>query len=115
MPPAAHEFIKDNYLPIAFRTRALGKMLKNENDSSMATYDFEIAVPADYVLVTETPHVGTILDGKIASQPQYLKPGHHQAVVPPGSGRVAVVWSRVIEKRFSPFAAIPDDQIRPED
>jgi hypothetical protein len=115
MPPAAHEFIKANYLPIAFRTRVLGKMLNTRSDPAAANYDFDIAVPATYVLLTEMPGTGAMLDGQEASEPQFLQGGHHRASVPPNCGRVAVVWSRAIEKQFSPFAAVPPDNIGVQD
>jgi Dolichyl-phosphate-mannose-protein mannosyltransferase len=115
MPPRAHDFIEHNYLPIAFRTLVLGKMLGSKQKIFPKTYEFDVAIPGRYVVLSENGHFQGTLDGIPLEGARMLQAGHHQLQVDGGGGRLALIWARAPEKGFSPFSAIPEDRLGPED
>jgi hypothetical protein len=109
MPARAQNFIAENYLPISFRLRALGKILPSA-ESSGRTFDFDIAVAAEYAICMEHGDVSAECDGEPFAKRKFLEAGRHRLrVAQGGHGRLAIIWARALEKGFSPFAAIKPD------
>ncbi len=115
LPQRAREFVEQNYVPLAFRLCVLGKMLGTHNDNLPKMYEFDIAIPARYAVVSERGQLNAIVDGTPLDKSRFLEAGHHQAIVSSGAGRIAVIWARAIKKRFSPFVSLANDVFRPED
>ena len=109
MPERAKMFITANYLPISFRLCALGKILST-GESSTQTFDFDIAVPAEYAICAERGKVAAECDGTPFKSPKFLAAGHHRVqVAATDHGRIALIWARALERGFSPFAPIKAD------
>jgi hypothetical protein len=105
MPPAAADFIRRNYLPIAFRLSVLGKILTGADEK----FGFDIAVPSLYSIVTEFGSLEGTLDGKSICGPVRIEPGYHEIRRSNGSGRVALLWTRAAEKGYNPFSPVVPD------
>jgi hypothetical protein len=105
MPSAAAEFIRKNYLPIAFRLSVLGKILTRADEK----FGFDIAVPNLYSIVTEFGTLEGTLDGKSISGPVRIEPGYHEIRRSNGSGRLALLWARAAEKGYDPFSSVLPD------
>jgi hypothetical protein len=111
MPPRAAGFIRQNYLPIAFRLSVLGQLLPMTSDDATC----EIRVPSTYTIVSEKgPFAGT-LNGEPFTGPMRLESGIYRIHRDGGSGALAIIWSRAIEKGFSPFAPLKRDIPTPQD
>lgn len=108
-PPRARQFIEQNYIPVAYRVRVLGQMLVTKEEQRAGDYPFEIAIPADYLLVAEKGDLVATVDGNPWQGARYLSSGRHELNISSANGRVALVWARAIEKGFSPFAAQAKD------
>jgi hypothetical protein len=105
MPVRAADFIRQNYLPIAFRLSVLGQLLQMTDEDATC----EIRVPASYTIVSERgPFNGTV-NGMPFPGSMRLEPGVYRIHRDGGSGALAIVWSRAIEKGFSPFAPLKKD------
>ena len=105
MPSAAAEFIRKNYLPIAFRLSVLGQILTAQNE----TFGFDIAVPSVYSVLDESGSFEGTLDGENIAGPIRVEAGHHEIRRAGGSGRVALLWARAAEKGYNPFAPVEPD------
>ena len=62
MPQAGKEFIKANYVPIAFRLLTLGKVIC-ERSSNRSSVQFEVVIPARYTLASAAGRAEGVLDG----------------------------------------------------
>ena len=111
-PPRAREFIEQNYLPVAYRVRVLGKMLALEEHGPDKNQEFEIMIPADYMLVAERGNLQATLDGTPWRDARFLARGHHQLTLLSGEGRIALVLARAVEKGFSPFSPQARDVVK---
>ena len=109
LPPRALQFVEQNYLPVAYRLRVLGKTLGVRDIDTPATYQFEVVVPAQYKIVAQSGEVAALLDGTPLGQNRYLDAGRHQAIVSRGEGRIDLIWAHAIEKGFSPFSPVALD------
>jgi len=105
MPRLAADFIRRNYVPIAFRLSVLGQVLAANGEK----FNFEIAVPNVYSMVSEFGSFAGTLDGKDFSGPIRLEAGHHEIQRTGGSGRLAVLWARAVGKGYDPFSPVPPD------
>jgi hypothetical protein len=105
MPAAAADFIRKNYLPIAFRLSVLGKILTGDDQ----IFGFDIAVPSLYSVVTEFGSLEGTLDGKSIRGPVRIEAGHHEIRRSNGSGRVALLWARAAAKGYDPFSPVEPD------
>ncbi len=115
MPKEAREFIKINYLPIAFRLRVLGKVLRTAEDHLEGPCVFDIAVPHRYTIVTPSGQSSGSLDGTTFDGPRELGAGRHVFQPVDSSGPVVVIWANAVERGYSPFAKIKEDSITPQD
>ena len=113
-PPRARQFIEQNYIPVAYRVRVLGQMLMTKDEELAQPHAFEIMIPAEYTVVAEHGQLEATVDGAPWPGTRLLSPGHHEVRVLSGSGRVAVVWARAIEKGFSPFSTQAKDAVKSE-
>jgi hypothetical protein len=111
MPRAAADFIRKNYIPIAFRLSVLGQIL-TANDEK---FGFEIAVPSIYSVIAEFGSFEGTLDGKSISGPVRIEAGHHEIQRVSGSGRVALLWARAAEKGYDPFTPVEPDRWTAQD
>jgi hypothetical protein len=106
MPAKTAEFIRENYLPIAFRLSVLGKWLSEDN--GLAT--FKVMVPGSYVFMDEASSFSGTLNGKPITGPEYLFPGEYQLTRTSGTGRIALFWSRAAELGYNPFNPPREDK-----
>jgi hypothetical protein len=111
MPSAAAEFIRKNYLPIAFRLSVLGQILTAQNE----TFGFDIAVPSVYSVLDESGSFEGTLDGKNIAGPVRVEAGHHEIRRTAGTGRVALLWARAAEKGCNAFAPVEPDNWTAQD
>lgn len=98
-PLRTDHFLRENYLPVAFRLMVAGKML----EPAAGETPFSIAIPTRYAVVGEGTGGELWLDGKRYEQPVVLMPGVHMLRASAAAGHVAVVWARALERGFSPF------------
>jgi hypothetical protein len=111
MPQRAADFIRKNYIPIAFRLSALGQMLSANGEE----FRVDIAVPSVYSLVAEFGKFEGTLDGKDVSAPMRIEAGHHEIRRASGSGRMALLWARAAEKGYDAFRPARRDRWTPQD
>ncbi|PYK64149.1 MAG: hypothetical protein DME50_15140 [Verrucomicrobia bacterium] len=107
-------FITDNYLPIAFRLRVLGKTVRS-GDEQWESTRFEVVVPGRYTVVCESGKIAGLLDGTEFDGPRELTAGSHTFQQTAGVGRTMLIWARAIERGYSPFAAIEPDKMTQQD
>jgi hypothetical protein len=107
-------FITNNYLPIAFRLRALGKMVRSSDEQGEPTH-FDVVVPGTYTLVCESGKIAGLLDGTEFDGPRKLAAGGHTFRQAAGTGRTVLIWARAIERGYSPFAKIEPDKMTQQD
>lgn len=115
MPPRAMDFIRHNYVQVAFRTCVLGKILATQDENFPKTYEFDVAVPERYVLLPKRGPLVATLDGSPFGAARFLQTGHHRVQVFANTGRLALIWARAAEKHFSPFGPIVKDEFGPAD
>ncbi len=115
MPLAARTFIKANYVPIAWRLRTLGQVLREEGALTHGPVRFEIAVPHRYTVVTPAGMAGGTLDGTAFTGPRELVAGAHEFLPAKDSGKIILVWAQAIERGYSPFTEIKPDHTTEQD
>jgi hypothetical protein len=107
-------FITNNYLPIAFRLRALGKTVGSGDEQGESTR-FEVVVPGRYTLVCGSGKIAGLLDGTEFDGSRELTTGSHTFRQTFGAGRTVLIWARAIERGYSPFAEIEPDKMTQQD
>src|SRR5438552_1848180 len=107
-------FITNNYLPIVFRLRVLGKTVRS-GDEQWESTRFEVVVPGRYTVVCESGKIAGLLDGTEFDGPRELTAGSHTFQQTAGVGRTMLIWARAIERGYSPFAAIEPDKMTQQD
>jgi hypothetical protein len=91
-PPRGREFLSENFLNLG-RLRASGQMIREDGT-------FTIAVPGEYVIVSERGEVRGMLDGIAYGRARELGVGPHRFV---GQKKVAVLWAPAFRRGHSPF------------
>jgi len=77
---------------------------------------FQIRIPARYLFVTSDGPAEGKLDGVDITGPCELAAGRHEFLPSPqAAGKIAMVWSRALERGYSPFAPIKKDITTPQD
>jgi hypothetical protein len=114
MPEADVAFVTRNYVPVAFRLRALGKTVRLGNEQPEST-SFAVAISGRYTLVNESGKIAGLLDGVEFDGPRELLAGSHTFRQTAGAGRTVLIWARAIERGYSPFAQIEPDKMGPQD
>ncbi|HKA52720.1 MAG TPA: hypothetical protein VKJ47_03585, partial [Candidatus Binatia bacterium] len=102
-PPRTRAFLQENYLPVG-RLRVAGQFLtpRTANDG-VASFPFDVQIPAQYAVVSETGTPTGWLDGTPYENARFLAPGPHEYRSSAGEGRLALVWAQAVERGFSPF------------
>ena len=108
MPKTGKEFIKANYVPIAFRLLTLGKVICDRS-SNRSSVEFEVVIPARYTLQSASGRAEGLLDGTPFDAPRDLAAGHHEFSPARAQGRIVLVWAQAVEQGYSPFDSIPPD------
>jgi hypothetical protein len=108
-------FINANYLPIAFRLSALGKIVRLGHEPETEPTTFEVVIPSRYTLVCVSGKIAGILDGTLFQGARQLSAGRHVFRETAGAGPVALIWAQAIERGYSPFAAIKADYSTKQD
>jgi hypothetical protein len=115
MPHRARDFIKTNYVPIAFRLRVLGQVLREPGVQAKAKCYFQIKVPQRYTLVTPSGTPKGQLDGTPFTGPRELAVGTHVFLPEGHPDSLVLIWANALEHGYSPFAKIKEDQLTPQD
>jgi hypothetical protein len=115
MPEKGKEFIRANYVPIAYRLRTLGKVVCESPRRNAAPIRFDVEIPARYTLVTAAGRAVGLLDGTPFEGPRELAPGPHEFVPAPARGQIILVWAQALERGFSPFSPIKPDVTTEQD
>jgi hypothetical protein len=109
----ASQFIEANYLPFDPGTRDMGVLGKIiGRDKSGGAYNFEVAVPQQYAVVTESGQLAGSLDGKPYAGPAWLAAGPHQFSRTGGNGRVAIFLAQAFDKGFTPLYDLADELMK---
>jgi hypothetical protein len=107
MPNQTSTFIEQNYIPVAYRLRVLGQILHPDNDYD--GFNFEIVIPAHYSILAENDVVSGTLNGEVWTGSRILAEGHYCFRRNSGTGKLALIWTRAVEKGFSPFLKVKPD------
>jgi hypothetical protein len=91
-PPAARAFLSENFVNLG-RLRAAGQELKPDGT-------FSIAIPGEYVIVTEAGEARGTLDGTAYSGARQLAPGAHRFA---GAQKAYALWAPAFRRGHSPF------------
>jgi hypothetical protein len=102
LPSRARSFISDNYLPVGL-VRVAGKYLDDAQVKPEELLQFEIQIPARYMILSRHGSVDGLLDGTPNSGARFLDPGPHSFQPKDAQGLVVAIWDRAIEKHFTPF------------
>lgn len=115
MPHHSRDFIKKNYVPIAFRLFVLGRVVRDKDSVPGRPSEFEIKIPERYTLVAANGEPTGLLDGTPFTGPREITAGKHTYLPEGNSGKVVLIWARAIEQGYSPFAKIKKDYKSPQD
>ena len=95
LPKRGAAFMRANYMDLG-RIRASGQWIANDGS-------FTIAIPGEYVVLSEFGRAIGRLDGVAQAAPRRLAPGpHHFDRQLPGE-RLAVLWAPAFARGYSPF------------
>lgn len=98
LPPRTRRFLNENYVNVG-RVRVLGRFVPTPEH-----WEFEIAVPARYTVVTpEGPVPEARIDGTAIGAGRRLEVGHHRLEMQSSSAPLALLWAQASERGFSPF------------
>ena len=100
-PPDAQQFLKDNYLWTGTLGVA-GRIISNDPVASGEETPFEIAIPAEYEILSGAGEGRGVLDGEVYSGPRFLDAGPHVWTSSVGHLRLVAVWSRARERGCMP-------------
>lgn len=95
LPDRGAEFMRQNYIDLG-RLRASGQWLAPDGS-------FTIAVPGEYVVLTQFGRAIGKLDGVPQTGPRMLAPGRHRFEHAIATERLAVLWAPAFERGYSPF------------
>jgi 4-amino-4-deoxy-L-arabinose transferase-like glycosyltransferase len=93
------QFVNQNYVSVG-SVLVLGKRVP---PAPVGHVQFEIAVPEKYTVVAKDGQVSGTLDGTEITGPRDLSAGMHDLALSSPEDSVAIVWSRAIERGYSPF------------
>jgi hypothetical protein len=96
---ATAQFVSQNYVSVG-SVMVLGKKVAPAPGRHV---QFEIAIPEEYTVVGRNGRLSGTLDGSEITNPRDLSPGTHDLALNSPEETVAIVWSRAIEKGYSPF------------
>ena len=93
------DFVDQNYVSVG-SVMVLGKKLIPAQDGKM---QFAVVIPVKYAMMCDDGPVAAVLDGSDWREPRELAPGIHTLIVTPIRKSLVIVWSRAVEKGYSPF------------
>jgi len=96
---ATGQFVNHNYLSVG-SVLVLGKRVAPAPSGHVR---FEIAIPDRYTVVSRNGEFSGTLDGTPIAGSRELSAGVHELALNSPEDSVAIVWSRAIEKGYSPF------------
>ncbi len=96
---ATAHFVSQNYISVG-SVLVLGKMV---TPSTAQRVQFEVTIPGKYTVVRRNGQVSGTLDGVEIAGSHDLSAGIHDLALSSPEDSVAIVWSRAIEKGYSPF------------
>jgi hypothetical protein len=99
LTPATGQFVRQNYISVG-PVLVLGQRLAPAVGGHV---QFEIAIPEKYAIIDRHGPVAGTLDGTELTGPRELFAGLHDLALSSPEDSVAIVWSRAIEKGYSPF------------
>lgn len=103
IPPRTKQFLNDSYVNVG-RVRVIGRRVTVPAGGGVIR--FEVGVPGRYVVVSPRGLVPQArVDGVVVASGRRLEPGGHQLDPAGEAGPLAVVWSRAVERGFSPFSS----------
>ena len=97
---ATDKFVKQNYVSVGSSVLVLGKKLTPPADGKL---QFEVSVPGKYIMVDDDGDASGTLDGIDWQGPRELEPGTYTLILNEVPKSLAIVWSRAVEKGYSPF------------
>jgi hypothetical protein len=99
LTPATGQFVNQNYVSVG-SVLVLGKRVA---PAPVGHVQFEIVIPEEYTVIDRNGQVSGTLDGTEITGPRDLSAGLHDLALNSPEDPVAVVWSRAVEKGYSPF------------
>ena len=97
------EFIRANYLPVGYLA-VLGKQLAPAQNGVTS---FEVTIPERYSVITKQGSVIGTLDGQTLDGARWLAAGPHELRLASPAPDAYLIWTRALERGFSPFAPPP--------
>ncbi len=97
---ATGRFVSENYIA-AGSVMVLGKKLFPGKDGHV---EFDVVIPAKYAMISANGFVSGLLDGIKLNGSRDLSPGPHKLDLAVPAEPAFLVWSRALEKGFSPFS-----------
>jgi hypothetical protein len=94
-PPLGRQFLSENFVNLG-RLRASGQAIREDGT-------FTIAVPGEYVIVSERGEARGMLDGTPYQGARELGPGAHRFVRGAGEKDVTVLWAPAFRRGHSPY------------
>jgi hypothetical protein len=115
MPHEARDFIKANYVPVAFRLRVLGQVLREKDTPFDGKCYFRIVVPQRYSLITPAGPPAGLLDEIPYTGPRELRAGRHSFRPEGNPEEIMLIWSTALERGYSPYTKLPEDHPTAQD
>ncbi len=101
MPARGRHFIETNYVR-AGPLLVAGQFLRPSSADTTQPVAFDIRIPASYCVVTANGSASGWLDRLPYDGPRFLGAGRHEFRPKSAQGTPALVWSRAIQRGFSP-------------
>ena len=96
---ATGKFVNQNYISVG-AVMVPGKTI---TPAPVGHIQFDVAIPETYTVVGRNGRISGTLDGIAIEGPRDLSAGRHDLALYSPEDSVAIVWSRAIEKGYSPF------------
>ena len=109
-PVRTAKFLKANFIPVSFRVLVAGKIVTPAPTGNPTL--FEIVIPARYALLGAMGPGRILLDDRPYEGPVFLAAGQHSIQTTAGTGSVAIVWARAIDRGFDPFYRLSPEEKR---
>jgi hypothetical protein len=107
MPAKSREWVKRFYLRVTPKIYVAGCYLPAS--PPLQTRRFELAIAADYIVVSPSGPIQGTMDGAPCSGPVFLAPGPHTFTCEE-SGPLAIVWAQAAKTGFQPLAFLPSNR-----
>jgi len=98
LPPRAHAFLNQNYLPIGDRVAVAGRRLASVPAATAVAFD--LGVDAPYAAITDHGVFQGSIDGLAYDGPRMLAAGRHLLVSARAEPHIVLLWSRALAHGF---------------